>query len=1155
MSLRFIYGRSGSGKTHLCLNEIRGSLLHNAENPQNERRLVLLVPEQYTFQAERDLIKVLETGGILKTEVLSFRRLAFRVFNEAGGITQPRLHSAGKCMILYKIINQFKNDLNIFAKTAERQGFANILSGMVTEFKRYNVTPAELRDAISGLQDETLLKEKLSELTVIYEEYEKILFQKYRDADDDLTMAALKLDNCALYEGAEIWIDGFSGFTPQEYKVISRLLAQAGRVTVCLCTDSLIREDYTQGTDVFENVRECAERLSRVAKEKGIEIEPPVYLRGKLPRFTNSPELSHLEQNFFAFPPSKYSGKTKDISLFSAVNIFSEIEAVAGDIIRLCRDEGMRYRDIAVITGNLESYQRLIEVIFAEYDIPCFLDNKTDIDQHPLVRLILSMMEIFINNWSYESVFRYLKTGLTGVEKEDIDQIENYVLACGIRGKTWLREDDWCMSPDIIPGKNESESGKRELAEINCTRRAVVSPLMEFRQKTKGNKSATEICTALYDFLQTIGVPQRMEDQIEAFRRNGNLNLANEYAQVWNILMEVFDQTVEVLGTDTYGLKSFAAILEIGLAEYKIGLIPVSPDQVLVGSADRSKSHDIKALFILGVNDGVFPSSALNEGLLSDADRITLRRLGVGLASDTRTKAFDEQYLIYRALTATSQYLRLSWAIADQEGKSLRPSIIISRIRKVFSNLTELSNITGKFSADGEADLVAGRLPAFKQMVTNLRQKAEGLEHDPVWEEVYRWFAAQSSWQLQCQAVRAAFQYKNIALPVSREEICSLYGDPVQTSVSRLERYASCSFAWYLQYGLMAKDRKIFQLTPPDMGTFMHAVIEKFSLELVEKNISWRDLDRQFCEEKVSSVVDEMLAKMKGSGISASKRMTALTVRLKRVLVRAVLLISEHIRRSSFEPVAYELGFGEGEEFPPIIIELETGQKINLNGRIDRVDSLKTENGTYLRIIDYKSGSKDFRLSDVYYGLQIQLVTYLDALSKNNRFGNEEPVIPGGILYFHLDDPIIKGKGKSTEQEIELAIMKQLKMKGLLLADVKVIRDMDNTIEGSSLIIPARINKGDVLGKSSVASSDQFTVLKDYVQRLLGELCSEIINGNVAIRPYKKKNNSSCDYCNFSAVCQFDSRLKENNFRLLNDQIEEDIWSLMSEGGYKNGRQ
>jgi len=1143
-NLRFIYGRAGSGKTRFCLKQIKEQLEAGEGHP-----LVLLVPEQYTFQAERDLINVLGTGGILQIEVLSFRRLAFRIFNQAGGITYPHIHSAGKCMLLHRILDRHKTDWQVFAKAADRQGFVNTIANLITEFKRYAVTPGKLREAAQGLPENDLLKEKLDELSIVYAEYEETIARRYRDTDDDLSLAAQMLDSCDLYSGAEIWIDGFSGFTPQEYKVLAELAKKAGRINIALCTDSL--EDSADGTDVFSAVKRVYQRFKNLAEETGLILDAPVHLDGQpLPRFAGSPELSHLERYLYAFPYRTHPDKTLGLSLYAALNPFAEIEATAAEIVSLCRDQGMRYRDIAVVTPSLAAYERLIQVVFAAYDIPYFLDRKLEITNHPLARLILAMLDIFNEQWSYEAVFRYLKTGLTGIDRERIYRLENYVLACGIRGNRWTKDEAWQMSPDFLPDEKDTDKYRQTLAEINAIRKEITGPLLEFRARTKGRKTASAICTALYDFLCTLAVPARIERMVERFRQNGQLDLANEYGQVWNIMMDVLDQTVEVMGEESFGLQRFTDILKIGLAEYQVGLIPASLDQVLVGSVERSRSHEIKALFILGANDGVFPSAILEEGILSDQDRKALAAAGIELAGDTRTQAFDEQYLIYRTLTTPQNYLRLSWPIADQEGKSLRPSIIVSRLRKLFPAIKESSGISQALAVEEEIKRLAGKATSFQQMITALRRRADRQEIHPVWEKIYRWYAAQAEWQPKCEAMRAAFAYRNTAEPVSAGKVLALYGNPAYAGVSRLEKYSSCPFAYFVQYGLGARERKIYRLTPPDVGTFLHAVIEKFSHYVAEQNISWRAFDREWCAQKVAEIIEEMLEKMQGSGLAASKRYKALLIRLQRVVSRAVWLIAEHIRRSSFEPVGYEVGFGQGEKFPPIRLELAEGRQINLVGRIDRVDALKTEEGAYLRIIDYKSGAKDFKLADVYYGLQIQLLTYLDALAGQDEFAPESTSLPGGVLYFRIDDPLVRANGKMTEEQIEQAIMKQLRMKGLLLADVKLIREMDKTIDGSSLIIPARINKGDVLGRSSAASLEQFHLLKKYVKKLLTGIGEEIMRGNVAIQPYKKKKETSCRYCSYGAVCQFDPIMQDNHYKLLADHKDETVWELLSsEGG------
>ena len=1142
MGLRFIYGRAGSGKSYTCMQQISDMLKQGGQGP-----LILLVPEQYTLQAEKNMVKALGSTGLNGAEVLSFRRMAYRVFNEVGGVTRRHIDSAGKSMLLYRIIDGMKGDLKIFAKAARQQGFIGVIADTISEFKRYRIAPEGLLDACGSLGDKEILKEKLAELAKIYRAFEEALHERYIDSDDDLTLLAAKLDESTLFNGAVVWVDGFSGFTPQEYAVIEGLLTKARSVNICMCTDCT-KGHAACGTGVFSPVNTAVFRLTEMAAQRGIAVQPPVLVTAEPPcRFEESLELTHLEREYFSFPCRRYPDKTEDISLLAAANIYSEVEDTARDILRLCRDKGLRYRDIAVVTRNPAGYDRLISSIFDEYGIPCFIDGKRDILGNPLVQYMLSALDIFINNWSYQSVFGYLKTGLSGIPSDDIDILENYVLACGIRGSAWTRQQDWTINTDTpFDDRGTTDYEKEMLARVNGIRHKVTAPLLELRAKTKGKKRVRDLCAALYGFLCDTRVPERIEERTARLEKSGELNLANEYRQVWGIVMQSLDQLVEVMGDEAGGIQDYRRVLEAGLNEYKIGLIPPALDQVLIGSIERSKSHQIKALYILGVNDGIFPAVSADEGILCDRDRENLRSIGVELAQDTRTKAFEEQYLIYSALTTAEKFLRISYPIADSNGRSMRPSIIISRLKKLFPQISEYSNIIHHNSDRDHLELVSAPLPTFNRLIPIIRRRARGLQTGSVWRDVHLWYTQNPWWSERYRAMLSGLTYSNQAAAIGREKAKRLYGSPLYTSVSRLERFAACPFAYYIQYGLKAKDRKVFGLTAPDMGTFIHNVIDRFSRDLREKGMTWSELDRERCRMGVEAIVDEILRERPAAILNSSPRYKYFTLRLKRILTRAVWLIAQHIARSGFQPLEYELAFGGEGEFPPIKIELDSGEKVYLTGRIDRVDVLEGEDGTYIRVIDYKSGNKDFCLSDVYHGLQIQLITYLDALWENGSGRFKQPVLPGGMLYFTIDDPIItNGKGL-TVQEIEHEIMKKLKMKGLLLADVKLIKEMDREIDGSSLIIPARINKGDVLGKSStVANAEQFGLLRSYVRNLLAKTAGEMLKGDVSISPYRKNSFTSCSYCDYSPVCQFDTGFADNRYRMLKDIDEQQLWRLL----------
>lgn len=1147
MSLRFIYGRAGSGKSHYCLEEIKKSIGEGNDIP-----LILLVPEQFSFQSEKNLLNALGEKNILNALVLSFKRMAYKVFGEVGGLTKQHIDPCGKSMLIYRIVDKNRGNLKIFQRAVKSQGFASILSDTITEMKRYNITPDMVKKAADVVKDE-LLGDKLSDIGLIYEEFENSLHEKYIDEEDDMTLLAQKIESSRLFKGAEIWIDEFSSFTPQQYLIIEKLMKMALRVNVSICTDCLGSGDVDE-TDVFSQVKHTQIRLQKIAAENGIKIEKPVFLNPNPGyRYRECAEIDHLERYLYTFPYRVYKDKTENISIFKSINKYAEVEETAGDIVRICRDKGVRYRDIAVVTGDLSGYENLVRAIFKEYEIPYFIDQKREIVDNPLILLITSAVEILTRNFAYEPVFRYLKTGLLNIDKHDIDILENYVLANGIRGKRWL-EENWNYRLNYGYDRELSEYEAGIIKRVNEVKNVITAPIVRFSSKVQKSKNAMDICISLYDFLYDIGVPKKIEDLVDEFKKSGELDTASEYSQIWNMIMGVLDQVVEVMGDERITLEQFHKILLQGLEEYSIGIIPPALDQVLVGSIERLKSHDISYLYIIGVNDGIFPRSFKDEGILSDSDREGLNDIGIELAPGTRTRVFEEQFLAYSTLTAAGKYLRLSYPIADHEGKSMRPSSIISRVKKLFPNINEYSNIVQA----GNSDISSVSMPGatFKSLVASIRSEKDGFNISPIWKDVRNWYESREEWKPMLERVDRALSYSNQVRLMDAKKIRSLYGREMYFSVSRIEKYVECPFAYFIQYGLRARDRRVYEISPPDIGTFIHGVIDNFSKTLNENNMTWHDVEMEWCQRKVGEIVDEMAAADTSSILLSSSRYKYITTRLKRILARAIWLIALHIKRSEFEPAGYEVGFGAGGDFPPITIKLPSGESINLIGRIDRVDSMEREDGTYIRVVDYKSGNKAFNLSDVYYGLNIQLMVYLDAMLSNRENNSEKPLIPGGVLYFRVDDPIIRTNGEVDDDRIDNEIMKMLKMKGLLLADADIIREMDKDIKGYSNIIPANINKDGTIGKSSsVATREQFNNLRRHVRRKLAGFCQEMAEGNIEIAPYKKNGHTPCEYCKLGSVCKFDPGISGNKFRIINDMNDREIWSLIAsediDGGEK----
>ena len=1157
MGLKIIYGRAGTGKSTFCINQIKKKINNSPTN-----KLILLVPEQFTFQTENKVLNAIGERYVLNAEVLSFKRLAHNVFNECGGATRTIMGDAGKSMLIFKVLEDLGDNMTVFKNASRQKGFIDIASKTITEFKKYNVNNEVLDLTINEIEDENL-KMKMEELKDVFNEFNSRLHEGYVDEEDQLLLLNEKLDGCSLYDGAEIWIDEFSSFTPNQLSVIGKLLKKAKSVNITLSIDEVNSPKVE--SDLFVATKNTEKRLMNLIQEEGIAFNGYINLNEDIPyRFKENRELAHIERQLYAYPFKQYRGENNSLRLYRANNNYDEIEFVAKDILRLVREKQYRFKDISVICREVDNYEKVISAIFAEYEIPYYIDKKIDIASNPLIVFINSAVDIISKNWTYESMFKYLKTGLIkefrGIEgAELIDELENYVLAYGIKGKKWMEE--WVnYSSSILKEEEISEENKQRLERLNDIRETIVTPLDEFNKQCKGKKTLKEFATILYEFLDSkLDIMDTIDKYVEYFKENDMAIEAKEYSEVRDIFIDVLEQAVDVLGNEVMNLDEFMKVLNIGLSQYEMGLIPVALDQVNIGDITRIKSRGTKALYIIGVNDGVLPSASKEEGILSDNDREILLEKGISLASDTRTKIFEEQFLVYTAFTIAEEYLVVTYPLADFEGKSQRPSIIVHRLKKILPNVKEESE--GFKLVNDKYEKISAKIPTLNELMIAIRKNYDGAEIEDYWKYVYDWYLREPKWKERIEYVRKGLEYTNLENNISKEKAKKLYEDnknKISLSVSRLERYAQCPFAYYIQYGLKAKDRKIYEFTAPDLGSFMHEILDEFTNEIKEKDLKWSDLSKENCRNIINSLVDNQVKNNKSSILNSSKRYSYFTDRFKRILTKSVMVISEQMKRSDFEIYKNELAFGFSKDVNSIKLDLPSGESFYLNGRIDRVDKLNLDGETYLRIIDYKTGSKKFDLNKFYNGLQMQLLVYLDALINNSENIVENQAMPGAILYFRIDDPILKSKGDLTEEEIKSEVLKELKLEGLLLDDVKVVKAMDNTLEPGthSLIIPANMKKAGDLGKNkALITMEQFELLRKYVNEKMIEICQNMIEGKIDIEPCKENKNIVCDYCNYSHICQFDSSLEDNRYKVIPKKKDEDIWKSINEkvGGEVNG--
>lgn len=1140
MGIRFIFGRAGTGKSKFCLDQIK----NNIEKSDSDNKLILIVPEQYTFDTEKKFLDFVTEKGFLRGEVLSFKRMAKRVFEECGGRTNTLLSESGRNMLIYKILKDNSDNLEYFNRMSKEHGFSSVVSKIITEFKKYNISSEILTAKEIEIVDDEL-KKKLNDLKYIYDKFNDILSKRFIDSDDELTMLAEKLEDCTIYDDSEIWIDEFTTFTPQQLRVIKILAKKAKRINITLCSDTLANGKEVDYTDIFDAIKNTENAILNMMKEGNIKYLNPIDLNKEINhKFINSKDIGHLEKHFFTYPFKAYKGNDNNIRLYKANNSYDEIETIAKDILTMVRDKGYRYKDIAVICRNVDEYEKIVKVIFNDYKIPFFIDKKREILNNPLVIVIISALEILSSNWSYESIFKYLKSGLLKIKKEYIDMLENYVLANGIKGYKWTKE---------LYDKEEISEEENLLLEIMDEVRI---PLMRLHNKIKGRKNVREIAISLYEFLVELDVFNTLDTWLEEFDKEGLQDKIKEYIQVPEIVMEILDQLVDVLGDEILELKEFTKILISGFEEKEIGVIPMSLDQVNIGDIARVKGRNIRAVYLIGVNDGVLPSVNKDEGLISDRERDELKNIGIRLAINTKSRAFEEQFIVYTALTIASEYLMITYPMADFEGKSLRPSIIIPRLKKVLPKLVEESEIYNIVSTNDKFNKITAPVPTFNELISALRMEFEKETVDEYWAETFKWFENNEEFKNKAERMFKGLTYTNLVEKVPREKIKRLYqseNKKIMFSVSRIEKYAQCPFSYYVQYGLKAKDRKVYEFSAPDLGSFMHNVIDDFTNTIRERKLAWSDLNKDKCKVIVNELVDKRLESDSNSILNSTKKYKYFADRFKRTITKSVMVISEQMRKGKFEVFKNEFDFGGYKDGEPIKIELPSKEIVYLVGRVDRIDTLDLDENTYIKVVDYKSGAKKFNLTEVYYGLQIQLLVYLDALIKNSKYILEKQAIPGAVLYFRIDDPIIKSKKQLSEEEIKDSIMKELKMSGLLLKDINVVKAMDDDIEKNSLIIPAQIKKdGNFSSTSSVITEEQFDILRKYVNEKMAEICEEMLSGEIKLTPCKNKNVPYCDYCDYSSICQFDTGLENNKYKIVLKKSNDEAWNLIKskvEGG------
>ena len=1115
MGVRIIYGKPGSGKSEYCFSEIANLI-------KKEKKIYMITPEQFSFTAEKKLMEAVKSNAVINAEVITLSRMAYRVLNEVGGANKTHLSKCGKAMLIYSILNQYKNDFKFLGKSDEN---IDLSMTAITEFKKHGVTIEDLTQEKEKIED-SYLKAKIADMLLVYEKFEEQISGKYIEDTNLLTLLSENIENTDIVKDSIIYLDEFSGFTKQEYEVLKKFIKKAKQVNITVCIDNL-ELNTNPDIDVFYSNKMTLSKIIDLVKSNKFKLEEPVSLENGY-RFKTK-ELKHLSQNMNNIKSTKYEENVENIHMFLAKNGYSEIENVAKEIVKLIRKKKLRYKDIAIITKNIEDYSSLVRVIFDKYNIPVFIDEKRDLNQNIIVQYILSILEIINKNFSIDAIFNYLKIGFSEIDEDEIFKLENYCIKWGIKQNKWKKDFNYEI---------DKESKKQEIERLNELRKQIINPLIELKDKIDKEKTAENITKCLYEFIKKNDLEKKISEKIKKLEEEGLIDLANEYISSYKIISDIFDEIILVFNKDKITIDKYSKILKVGLKNSGLGKIPGTQDQVTFGDVDRSRSHKVKAVFIIGLNDGVFPSVNNKEGFFNDADREKLKTDGIELAKGTIENLYEDNFNIYKAFTTAENYLYLSYASSDREGKSLRPSMLIHKIKKLYPGIKEESDIITK-----KYELINNEI-TYEELLENIAKLKKKEEIADIWYQIYNYYKNQNDWGEKLKKDLKGLEYTNLASDIKKENIEKLYGNTLNTSVSRLEKYRSCPFSYYLQYGLRIKEKEELKIHTFDTGSFMHETIDEFFRKVKEKGINLPDLEEKEIFEMVSEIIDDSLKLSKNFIFTATAKYKVLVKRLKKIVSKALKYIIETLIYSDFNIEGTELEFNRKGKYKPISLQLEDGKRIEITGKIDRLDTAEDEEGRYLRIIDYKSSAKNIDLNEVYAGLQIQLLTYMDAICK------EEDLMPAGIFYFSLLEQMIKADKKIADEEIEEMIKKNFKMKGLILADVKIIKMNDNTLtSGSSKMVPAAITASGTVNEkwTNGVNKEEFKVLQDYIDITIKQIAKEILSGKIELKPYNKNGRTPCEYCEYKTICGFNSRQNSNKYNYIDKKTKDDIILKMKE--------
>ena len=1111
--LQILYGAPGSGKTSALMARIAEAV--RAERPGQ----ILIVPEQYSHEAERELTAACGDTAGLYAEVLSFTALARHVSDEVGGASAPMLDQGGRLLCMARAMSQIGPRLQVFSASRRSAQMQQTLLAAVDECKLACLSPEDLSAAAEDCGG--YLGQKLSDLSLILSAFNAVAAQGSADPTDRLTVLALQIPASRL-DRAAVYIDGFTDFTAQEQNVIRALVRAGTAVTVCLTLDTL-----SAGSEIYAAQRRTAHALLDMAASLGAEKRVEALPAGEE---TRSAALRILRDELFSYTSQKRPDETGAVRLCRADSIETECAGAAARALELVRS-GCRWRDIAIAARGFEDYQGPLRRAFSHYGVPLYLTERTSLLQKPLGALIRAAYDVITGGWDSEDVLAVARTGLTALTPDDIDRLENYTLLWSVRGSLWKRAEPWTQHP-MGYGQPETEESAALLRRLDDLRREAARPLVLLEREANAASTAHGQAVALANFWEALALDRKLERLSDALRADGREALAAEYEQIWSILVGALEQFAAILGDTEMDAEAFSRLFLLMLSRYDIGTIPVSLDRVSAGEMDRMRRRGVRHLILLGCSDDRIPRQGDRGGVFSTEERRELLEHNVDLGGGREEDLWREYALAASCLSLPRDTLTMFWSDTGREGQPLSPAFFVTRAQQLFGvEPAAVDPLRCAESALAPALELAGRALRGARDESSLAALA--------------WLRSREGARLAQFRSRSALLRSSL----SPERAAALFGQQTRLSASRTEKYASCPYAFFLEYGLKAKPRRQESFAAPEIGTFVHAVLEQVAGAVKEQGGFHAVTDDELLA-LTDEAVERYIQTELGGLQDRSPRFQYLFRRLSASARQVVLDMAGELRASKFEPLDFELNFADPSVLPPV--RLSDGETVlTLTGIADRVDGWVHEGKLYLRVVDYKTGRKAFSLSDVYYGLGLQMLLYLFALGRVGESRYHMEIVPAGVLYHPARDVILNLSEDLPEEEIRKKRASELRRSGLVL-DAPGVLDAMDTGEKKQYVTLRRA--GLVSGKGvDLAKAEDLGRLARHMENTLLGLTRELRRGEIPARPiYRSANDSACNYCDYGHVCHFTPGEQGDCPRVLEPLLPLEVWAKLQEEGDEN---